>query len=274
VIVLSTLLTLRRKGYQGRSPWLVGWAYQEALVQRRTSDAEVLRQKLLTSTVGAERLKDIAEVSARDWLERQLSPMGRLALRSAKWDFEQTENGSGIWKDAGMISLGFFRILELEFNERLIFPMMRSLDIEPLQNEQRKLQDVRTSQSDKAAEFWKRMVPMLRRVKESRKGLELGSLELLLQKASVIVGPDSPIKAALNTAIIRTLSMPGVEAFKSGKLARLLDANAREKFRNPAAHTRFVDLNTARECKIYIENALQELIQYTNNESQIDTTLH
>ena len=27
------------------------------------------------------------------------------------------------WKDAGMISLGFYRILELELNERLISPL-------------------------------------------------------------------------------------------------------------------------------------------------------
>lgn len=40
-----------------------------------------------------------------------------------------------------MISLGFFRILELEFNDRVIFPMMQRFDIQAFENEFRMLND-------------------------------------------------------------------------------------------------------------------------------------
>jgi hypothetical protein len=254
---------------------LLTWACQEALSCSRGADAELLREKLRASPAAVERLNDAAALSVADRLERQLSPMGRLALRSAKWDLAQSDNGPSIWKDAGMISLGFFRIVELEFNERLIFPALENIDLEALETEMERLQSSQASQTEKkVVECWRRMLPLIRKAKQDRKGLQLGDLELLLRKVRAVNGPDSLLKASLNAATTRRLSAKGIAAFQSGELANMLEDNAREKFRNPAAHTRYVDLETARECKRYVEHALEKLVEYTTSGAEPEPTLH
>src|SRR5262249_15284021 len=134
------------------------WAYQEALVLKRDRDAERLEQILKTGPLAPQQLATIAARSVYNRLERQPSPMGRLALNSANHHLSQAELAAASWKDAGMISLGFFRILELEFNERLIFPMMKTVDFKTLEDEYEKLTVSVERQIDKkASEFWQRM---------------------------------------------------------------------------------------------------------------------
>jgi len=108
----------------------------------------------------------------------------------------------------------------------------------------------------------------------SERGWSGGFWEFLLQKVRPVNGSDSSLKAALNAGIIRQLSTAGVTGFQSGELARLLNAEARERFRNPAAHTRYVGLETARECKLYVENVLEKLVEYTRSDGQADPTVH
>jgi hypothetical protein len=269
--VLSNLSGLKSWKRDADDWQLIRWAYQEAVVQSREADADLLRKELITSATGAAWLQEAAALSATDLLERSLSPMGKLALSSARWDLAQFDkDGANLWKDAGMISLGFFRVVELEFNERLIFPALRSVDIKTLENELDTLESVGER---KAVEFWKRMVPALRKAKDLRHGLDLGTLEILLQKVRTVSGSDIPLKAAVNSGIFRQLSVTGAAAFHSGELSKLLSVEAREQFRNPAAHTRYVGLETARQCKIYVENALQKLVEYTTNNG-VDATVH
>jgi hypothetical protein len=254
---------------------IVGWAYQESLVLQRRSDAKQLEQRLRSSPTMARRLTELAALSAVDRLDRRLSPMGRLALRAANWDLSQAEVASSIWGDAGMISLGFFRILELEFNERLIFPMMKTLDLEALEKDLNTLKgEELTKTVKKAIEFWHRMIGSLNKAKTDHRGLELGPLEALLQKSSEVSGADSGLKAIVNSALSLRLTTAGLDALRSGELGMLLNPSEREKFRNPAAHARYVDLGTARECKLYVENALEKLIAYCIDETVKPLTIH
>jgi hypothetical protein len=177
--------------------------------------------------------------------------------------------------DAGMISLGFFRILELEFNERLILPMMQAFDMDAFEQELDALKGgERHGATKKAIEFWEKMIGQLRQAKRGRKGLELGALELLLQKVSAATGVDSSLKASLHSRLCQYLSPAGIDAFKSGELAKLLSRSVRDKFRNPPAHSRYVGIATARECKSLIDSALGDLIAYTLDEASRAPTMH
>jgi hypothetical protein len=220
----------------------------------------------------ARQLKAAETVAEESMLERQLSPMGRLALRSANWDLAWAEEDSNLWRDAGMISLGFFRILELEFNERLILPM-RTLDMDAFERQLGDL-EVGHPQKSKAVEFWKKMKPPLLRAKNQRKGLELGALELLLRKVAQVDDVDRDLKAMLHSGLSAYLSAEGVEALRSRRLARLVDDSARERFRNPPAHSRYVDLATAKDCKRYVDATLNQLITYTTDRAIGNSTLH
>jgi hypothetical protein len=243
---------------------LVIWAYQEAQILGRSSDCGLLKTKILESPTMAKKLAEVESAVSNDRLDRQLSPMGQLALRSATWDLKSAENESSLWKDAGMISLGFFRILELEFNERLIFPMLELLHMESLNSDfsALKANELRGIVK-KAVDFWDKMIRQINRARLEQKGLELGAIELLLRKLADPEGVDASLKSRFRSVLLPRLSSTGIEAFESGELASLIDESQREKFRNPPAHTRYVDLETAQECKAHVHQALQRLIAYT-----------
>ena len=254
---------------------LVVWAYQEAQILKRSSDCDVLKRHLLESPEMASKLAQVERAIPASRVERRLSPMGRLALRSADWDLIAAVNDAALWKDFGMISLGFFRILELEFNERLILPMSKELDTELFE---KKLSDLGTQGSQgavkKAFESWDRMRRQINRAREDGKGFELGAIELLLRKLAEPEGIDASIKAVFRSVLVKRLSADGFERFASGELATLIGEPPRERFRNPPAHTRYVSLRTAQACKKYVEDALEILIACTTNDADGASTVH
>jgi hypothetical protein len=250
------------------------WAYQEATLRNRRSDMELIRRKLLEVPALADKLSEIESPNKGDLLESVLSPMAKMALRSASWDLAQAEKEALLWKDAGMISLGFFRILELEFNARLILPILQKLDMERLEMGLAALKTEPSGAANAAASFWGRMLRQLRRAKQPGRGLELGALELLLNKVASPTGVDAALKMPIHLQILQLMSPTGAEAFKSGSLAHLINGDAREKFRNPPAHSRYVGLSVARECKQYVLNVLACLIELTAGHSGSARTLH
>lgn len=243
-------------------------AYQDALLLNRQSDAELLRRKLSKVPTLADRLSEIERTNSTDRLEIALSPMARIALRSANWDLAQADREALLWKDSGMISLGFFRAIEIEFTVRLIRPMLERIDIDALGRGLAGLKAMNQKPATKATEFWERMLPQLRRAKQNNStGLELGAIELLLSKIANPTGIDAPLKMPMHAEILRLLNPTGVEALKTGKLKDLADHAAREKFRNPPAHGRYVSLPVAHECKRYVEDVLTRLIEFTTEQS-------
>jgi hypothetical protein len=250
------------------------WAYQEAKLADRGGDAEQLRRKVLDIPAIAERLRDIETTNANDRLEQDLSPMARLIWRSANWDLNQASKEDLLWKDAGMISLGFFRIIELEFNSRVMLPVLQNVNIDDLEASLAGLKSADANRATKdAVAFWERMLPQIRRGKMEPKGLELGALEFLLAKIAKPTGPDVALKSPIHAEIVRRLTQVGVDAFQSGALARLLDTTAREKFRNPPAHSRYVALPVARKCKQHVEEVLRRLFEFTID-SESTPTVH
>lgn len=57
---------------------------------------------------------------------RFLSPQGKLAYDAAEWQFKRSQEEDYGWRDAGLISLGYFRILELEMNLKLVIPLLKA----------------------------------------------------------------------------------------------------------------------------------------------------
>jgi hypothetical protein len=253
---------------------LVRLAYQEALILRRQSDSELLFNRICESPEQQEAMEEIASLSKQEAIDRQLTPMGKMALRAANWDLSQAIASKNEWRDAGAMSLGFFRILELEFNERLIFPLVHQVDFAEFESLFETLKSNATSsRTQNAVDFWKKMKSPLLEAKKSRKGLDLGALELFIQKIRSASGGDIQIKELLRRALCSCITPKGVEAFNAGELEALLNGQAREKYRNPAAHARYVDLATARECKTYVEDALDKLLLYTHT-FQVEGLLH
>jgi hypothetical protein len=200
--------------------------------------------------------------------------MGKFALRAAEKDLRYAELPENVWRDAGMISLGYFRILELEINARFIIPMVEHVDISFIEDELAKLNAISTKNGKRIYEFWKRISPQIRGARTKKKGLDLGALELLFRKLQDIAGDDINIKRHIYSSLAPRLSNCGLEALSSGELADLINENVRETYRNPPAHTRYVDLRTAQASKSYVQEALGKLLAFTAQTENLSTKIH
>lgn len=252
------------------SQQIILWAYQEARLENRKNDAKKIRQTIDVIPSMFELSRDIEKIIASDRIEKGLSPMAILSWRSANLNLRQAVSDNLVWNDAGMISLGFFRILELEFNRRLMSPALRNVDLFLMKEIVTTITNT-SSAGKKASQFWLRMIPLIEQNKLKQKGLELGALELILAKIEKLNGPDIALKTHIQAEVLRRLTPVGVEAFLSGDLARRIDETAREKFRNPPAHTRYIPLSIAQECRRYVENVLLDLFVFTVDPSDGDT---
>ena len=153
------------------------------------------------------------------------------------------------WTDAGMISLGFFRILEIELNQRIVHPLVRRLDWDTLPRP--------------TGRILQNLLPKIKKVRDGNtSGLELGAIYHLLNQTRD-PRPDEQISQVLHDAIKASLNDIGQIAYKQGKLEDLIGDEARETYRNPPAHSRFLPLSVATACKEYVEKALEVIIEGT-----------
>jgi len=191
-------------------------------------------------------------------LRHELSPVGWHFFEQANWAFERSLAERSPWQDAGMISLGFFRILEVEFNQRIVIPMLKSLDFTALRALPK---PPRTIESGRIPD---NIIEKLKKVREGRDaGLELGALHLLLQLTQTIADPDENRKKLLHGAIQRHLTTDGERAYKDGRLSNLISPAVREKYRNPPAHSRYLPQPVAIECRKHVTQALLDITDWT-----------
>jgi hypothetical protein len=254
---------------------IVQAAYIQATVL--SSDLEPIFKNFLESIQGNNFLTGTHKADIeRLKLLSTLSPMGRQSYEWAEAAFYAAdESSSGTIRDAGMISLGFFRIFELELNSRMLLPLRNDPKASDLLSAQwilvsKQLEDLKIISTknkikliDKCITFWSRLIPELKKVlSEESSGLELGSLECLLSKTMSIEGPDHEIKTFLANLLSQRLTQSGLVAYQSGALVGLISREVRERFRNPPAHTRFLPLRVARECKVHVDFGLQSLSKW------------
>jgi hypothetical protein len=195
-----------------------------------------------------------------------LSSMGKLSYQWAMHALVIADGPGSEFTDAGMIALGFFRVLELELNNLLLsHDDQNSKYLVEIEDEwsklEAKLQEPLPGNAgkrrEKSLDFWRSIINKLVMALTSKKsGLELGPLELLLNKVVSTNGEDADLKFKVASLLKMQLSTAGCEALMSGDIAQLINRNARERFRNPPAHTRFLPLQIAKECKSYVDNAL------------------
>jgi hypothetical protein len=192
--------------------------------------------------------------AAFDRVAATLGPMARLAWTAASADLDIALSNDHRWTDAGMLSLGLFRVLELEFNRRLFVPAIRSLSID-------KIDAAESDLDDEARSRWNRTLPELRAVQRGTKaGFEIGTMHFLLGKCRRAGdASDRAIRAVLRDMLADRLTESGRQMLNTGSIASFISDQPRERFRNPGAHARFVSLKQATECREHVANGLSAL---------------
>lgn len=194
-----------------------------------------------------------------------LSNKGKLAYKAAIWQFANAiTNEIGIM-DAGMLCLSYMRILELEINER-IFSSFRN----KYQQIIAKLESAKQSskEAEKFEKYWMDRISMLKvDANNPAVGLELGALAyflISLKKDSYgkRKSENGEFAKELRNMFDDILTKKGIEALENGDLEKMINKKVREKYRNPPAHTRYVGIKTALECREYVENSIFKLNEY------------
>ena len=249
---------------------VIALAYQEAIVTGSDAAPRLRTQILMRGGKAKNLLESLEQEAGTEELVRGLTEMGRRSYLAANWML-QTAQGMGLgWHDAGMISLGFFRILELEINQRLVVPILRGerssdnqLQLEHLIENLRERSGPLGEQSKTKRDALTTWEMLLAAVEDLRLGkivgIELGALERLLGRARHVKGSDKELRAFWRDQLISKLMPAGVVALDDGSLCDLISNEARNRYRNPPAHTRFLPLRVATECKEHVDRSLRSL---------------
>ncbi|WP_434572432.1 hypothetical protein J3P88_25985 [Pseudomonas sp. Z3-6] len=252
---------------------LVQAAYVQS-ASRKLSVENEIAEALLRS--GFDYNASLADQVQRSKRIDVLSSMGKLSYIWAEAALESAEKAEVFYGDAGMIALGFFRILEHELNDLLIEPLRNSKSVaaeldelwsrlgKSLSTEDPTQSKATAAKRKKAHMLWTQMIERLRPVLDGEKtGLELGPLHILLEKSRSTSGEDLELKLYFASKLTSHLNLAGQAAFKSGAIAKFIEQSAVEQYRNPPAHSRFVSLSTAQACKRHVVQCISGLAEWT-----------
>ena len=127
----SNLTSIEMHGINGESQAydLISLAYIECSISGRNTDKilEVLKRANINIEKNSHEIKSKKILSI-------LSDKGRVAYDAAEWQYNRAIEEDYGWKDAGMLSLAYFRILEVEFNQKIILPLLTIISISELES--------------------------------------------------------------------------------------------------------------------------------------------
>lgn len=199
-------------------------------------------------------------------LHKALSKKSRIAFITAEAMFEKTKGSDWGRKDAGMISLAYYRIVELEINERVVLPMVT----ENIINEYDKLEVSIPNAKTKFKEKWKSLFTKIKNIYEDFSegnlkdiGLMLGELRRWFKGIKESDIPKDTLYKKLRKNLSNLLvDDESIDYFIEFLEKDLLSEEITNKYRNPPAHTRYLSYETACECREYVIEKLTKLLSF------------
>ena len=201
-----------------------------------------------------------------DALEATMSSCGRFAYKAAGWKFcTALKNGSGD-REGHILCLSFLRVLEYEINARIIFPLCERVNIrQKYESFKSKLDEV--DKGEFAAE-WEYKVSSLEKVNPHTNTLLIFAglitfFDALRFKRYKRDSMHREFAAELRADMEDLLTDEGKTAMADGRLVRMIEPKKLELFRHVGSVTRYSGLETALECRNYVELELMNLAEYT-----------
>lgn len=229
-------------------------------------------------------------------LKKDLSISSQIAFDAAEEQYELSKTANWGWKDAGMISLAYYRIVELEINERLLIPIIteeqglikngKPSEINSLYDVSKENMPTEKINSEKSikeqycncwgtniTEIMKQIDPdnklkmykgKQNKTKNDKRGLELGGLHYwfdALDKKDKFPEENDVLAKHLKDKINDFLKEPqDLDKFIRHLNTTLLLNENRDKYRNPPAHTTYLPYKTACECREYVIENLTKFV--------------
>lgn len=195
---------------------------------------------------------------------KSLTRNAAIALESAETQYILSKSVDWGWKDAGMISLGYFRIIEVEINQRLLLRIVNNIGIERIRNDYDNVRASLVADDKKAyTNKWGRIISTLEKIINGTAdvdGLMLGEMEYFFRNiGSGIIEGDTlsqDIRSAIKRLLVNETDLDYFILFLENNV---VNKNNRDKYRNPPAHTKYLPYKTACECRDYFYQSMQQL---------------
>lgn len=192
-----------------------------------------------------------------------LSEQGKLAYEAAEWQYIKSQEEDYGWKDAGMISLSFYRILEVELNKKFIIPLLSKIGYDSLHNEY--LNCVSTFTGDDRQQYRRKWGTILKTYKGMEEGgfagngFMLGVLDFFFRAIGSGYDQVDSLGILIRDKLGEVLNSYGLEKFNEGFFETITNDDTRNKYRNLPAHTRYLPYETACECREVFRKTILQL---------------
>jgi len=154
-------------------------------------------------------------------------------------------------------------------NQKIVLPLLSSLGFHSIRRTYTSvLSTCNRDQYKAVSKKWNTIITEFENIENGIScGLMLGPLEQFFKNLSRVSRrpsePDSALTSLLYNAITPLLSNPdGITALDNGYFNRMIRYEIRNKFRNPPAHTKYLHIEVAKECKKYVDLHLQKLFSW------------
>lgn len=257
--------TIYKKTFEKKllQQWITD-AYFTALSCEHPRQLE-LRKMLddLCPNLGASFDEDVAYRSV--W--GMLTGPSKLLYASAESAYRTARDSDYGWKDAGMLSLGFFRLVEVELRQRLLVDVFEKKDPDVCQwlrevEERRKQRpdDNRYDVVTVGKETFALSRTLIALKQPGRLSMEQMEYCFYLLSEQAEIAPEwAAYRDVLRQKFYSVLSAEGVQASKDGRIAQVICLQKRQYYRNPPAHARYLSIEKAGECRDYVNQTIGTL---------------
>lgn len=177
----------------------------------------------------------------------QLSVKSQIAYKSACSLYTLAKSNNYEQKDAGPISLAFYRILEMESNIAIWKPIIKKVTFDELQR-------IYDELSKKDRRKWEVLVSIFKEIEsdDDGNGLMFGNLRALIRN----IKDTDKLANKLREEFYKVLTDEGRNAFESGLIDEWYSKENADKYRNPPAHAKYLHFEMVESCKIYVETEI------------------
>ena len=236
-----------------RATYPVITAYSKAVINQ-DSRRDILEHSLIESGVLSSTLE---KASNYEQVINCLSEKSKIAYKSACSIYNLTKNVDFGQKDAGTISLAFYRIIELESNIRIWNKIIEKISLHKIEIEYKNnLKEIDRKSKKRYTSKWNKLINIFKKIEKDSdsSGLMIGNMRVLLE---YIKEPENDtLSLMIKEAYIDRLTDAGRKAYELGLIDQWYSFENTEKYRNPPAHAKYLHIETANMCKAYVEEQL------------------
>ena len=210
------------------------------------------------------------DILARTGLTYKMSTKGHDALLNAEHTFDVATKGNYGNRDASGLALGFFRVLEIEYNNKLIGPFSKALDFNAIHSITGFIKLTRRNSNglfyniDHKYSRWGKDLESLYDLQSGMKvSMEIATIRKLLDH--ILKWGDS-CEQYLRRELEKHLTPEGKNAFYTADMINVIESAKVEKYRNPGAHTGFVPYSGACDARKFVRAELPRIESWFLNQ--------